>query len=76
MNHELDARYLLCPFPVIRTQDKVNALAVGDELSVISTDPGAKEDIPTWCRMYGHEVLAIIEENNEIIIRIKIQSSE
>jgi len=46
--YELDARRMLCPMPVIKTQNKVKELAVGDILSVICTDPGALSDIPAW----------------------------
>ena len=50
MNREiLNARRLLCPLPVIRTQDKVKQLKAGDQLEVICTDPGVMQDIPTWC---------------------------
>ena len=44
--HELDCRRLLCPMPVIRTQERVAALAAGDTLVVHCSDPGALHDIP------------------------------
>jgi len=58
--------------PVIRTQERVAALAPGDELDVVATDPGVREDIPAWCRVHGHEVLAISEAQGEITVRIRI----
>lgn len=70
--HQLDARRLLCPLPVIRTQDAIAGLAAGDLLTVTSTDPGAKMDIPSWCRINGHEVIEITEQDYEIIITIKV----
>ena len=73
MSHKrIDARRLLCPLPVIRAQDAVAKLHVGDLLTVTSTDPGAKMDIPSWSRINGHEVVEIIEKDNEIIITIKV----
>lgn len=73
MNHEiLDARRLLCPMPVIRAQNKIETLQAGDTVSVICTDPGAKNDIPAWCRINGHKVLDITTDNNEIIITIEV----
>lgn len=71
----LDARYLLCPLPVIRTQDAVVKLQPGDELSVLCTDPGVVYDIPAWCRVHGHEVLAIDEKREEIRIDIRVGDS-
>ncbi|MDH5300137.1 MAG: sulfurtransferase TusA family protein [Gammaproteobacteria bacterium] len=70
--HNLDARRLLCPMPVIRTQNKVKQLAPGDILEVFCTDPGVKADIPAWCRINGHHVLGIREENGDIIVRIQV----
>ncbi|HSH41325.1 MAG TPA: sulfurtransferase TusA family protein [Arenicellales bacterium] len=68
----LDARNLICPMPVIRTQEHIRELAAGDELEVVATDPGVLHDIPAWCRVHGHEVLAVSEEGAEIRIRIRV----
>ena len=70
--HLLDARRLLCPLPVIRTQDKVKQLQQGDELEVTSTDPGVMQDIPAWCRINGHQVLETRQQNNDYIIRLQV----
>ena len=70
--NELDARRMLCPMPVIRTQEKVEKLQVGDTLTVLCTDPGAIHDIPAWCRVNGHEVLGIQQEDEEISIRLRV----
>ncbi len=69
---ELDARRMLCPMPVIKTQNRVKELAVGDILDVICTDPGALSDIPAWARINGHEVIGHREQDNEIIITVKV----
>ena len=68
----LDARRMLCPMPVIRTQAKVQQLCAGDTLAVVCTDPGVKYDIPAWCRVNGHEVLDITERDDEITISIRV----
>lgn len=75
MKYELDARRLLCPMPVIRTQNKVEELQVGDTLEVVATDPGVLNDIPAWCRINGHKVLETREENGDIIVLIEIGAS-
>ena len=72
MSHTLDARRLLCPLPVIRTQDKAATLAPGEELEITATDPGVLSDIPAWCRINGHEVLATQRRDDEIVIRIRV----
>lgn len=68
----LDARHLICPMPVIRTQEYVKQLVAGEELEVVATDPGALHDIPAWCRVHGHEILHAGERNSEYVIRIRV----
>jgi len=53
----LDVRGLLCPLPVIRTQDRIRQLSPGTLLEVTATDPGTMEDIPAWCRVHGHDMV-------------------
>ena len=73
----LDARGLLCPLPVIRTQDKVRRMPVGATLEVVATDAGTLQDIPAWCRVHGHELVASETVENEsgggLIYRFRIQ---
>ena len=74
--YELDARNLLCPLPVIRTQDAVNRLQAGDRLRVHCTDPGALHDIPTWCRINGHNVCDIVHQGREITITVQVTAGD
>ena len=70
--YQLDARNLLCPMPVIRTQNRIQELAPDDVLEVTCTDPGAVNDVPAWCRINGHTVLAIDERDREIVITVQV----
>ncbi len=72
MKYELDAKRLLCPMPVIRTQDKIKTLNTGDVLEVVCTDPGALNDVPAWCRINGHKVLETKTVDDEVIILIEV----
>ena len=74
--HTLSTRRLLCPMPVIRTQDKIKTLQAGDELEVISTDPGALNDVPTWCRINGHAILETKTLDNEYVIMIRVGTTD
>jgi tRNA 2-thiouridine synthesizing protein A len=71
-HYTLDARRLMCPMPVIRTQDRIAELQRGDTLEVFCTDPGALNDIPAWCRINGHEVIETKEEKGEVIITVRV----
>lgn len=71
-HYSLDAKRMMCPLPVIRTQDRVATLEEGDTLEVISTDPGALNDIPAWCRINGHEVVDAREEDDQVIVTVRV----
>ena len=58
---EVDARGLRCPLPVIRLAEAAKDAAAGDLIIVLATDPGARHDIPAWCRMRNHELLEMTE---------------
>jgi len=72
--YELDARRMLCPMPVIKTQNRVKELAVGDILDVVCTDPGALSDIPAWARINDHEIVETGENDGEIIITVRVKN--
>lgn len=69
--HELDARHLLCPMPVIRTQNAMKTLQPGDVLVITATDPGVLQDIPAWCRINGHTVLSVRREESLVTVEIR-----
>lgn len=53
----LDASGLNCPEPVMMLHNKVRALAGGELLKVIATDPSTQRDIPKFCIFLGHELV-------------------
>ncbi len=71
----VDARRLLCPMPVIRTQAAAEGLVKGSEIEILATDPGVLHDIPAWCRVHGHEVVHTERSGREIRLIIRIGSS-
>jgi len=70
--YEIDTRRLLCPMPVIRTQDAIASCSSGDIVHVFGTDPGIKQDIPAWCRINGHQVIRVDDHGDEIEITIEV----
>lgn len=71
--HQLNTRRLLCPLPVIRTQEKIKELHPGDILEVTCTDPGALHDIPAWCRVHGHTIIETQQDDLDIVITIRVE---
>ena len=70
----LDVRNMLCPMPVIRTGERVAKLNPGDTLTILATDPGTLHDVPAWCRVHGHTLLAITQEGREITVQIQVEA--
>ena len=69
----LDTRGLICPLPVIRTQDRIKTLAAGTVLDVVASAPGAMHDIPAWCRIHGHEIVEMHRQERDIHIRVRVR---
>ncbi len=74
--HTLDMRMKLCPIPVIKTQQAVKTMQPGDIVDVICTDPGAEHDIPAWSRLFGHQVISIDHQEDDIIISVKVGTED
>ncbi|MBA3535984.1 MAG: sulfurtransferase TusA family protein [Tatlockia sp.] len=72
IHYELDARRLLCPMPVIKTQNMAKKLEHGDRLTVIATDPGAQNDLPCWCRINGHQLIENKKINGEFHFTLQV----
>lgn len=72
----LDARGLLCPIPVIRTQDRIRDLNHEDTLLVLATDPGVEADIPAWCRIHGHDVVSMQQVGHEFHIKVRVRKTD
>ncbi|MBF0096841.1 MAG: sulfurtransferase TusA family protein [Magnetococcales bacterium] len=56
-DHTLDARRLLCPMPILRTEQALRPLPTGAILAILASDPGIEQDLPAWCRINGHTLL-------------------
>jgi len=55
---ELDCSGLLCPLPVYQAGLALADLQPGDRLRLITTDPGALEDIPAMARQRGDTLIS------------------
>ena len=71
-DHQLDARGLYCPEPVMLLHNKVRDLSSGDALQVLATDPSTQRDIPKFCAFLGHELLQQAQVDDEFHYLIRI----
>ncbi len=46
-----------CPLPVITLARRLPEVPVGAVLRLVADDPAARNDIPAWCRLRGHDYL-------------------
>ena len=56
-DHELDARGLTCPLPVMRAAKIMLTIAVGQTLRVLATDPATVPDFDAYVRGSGNTLL-------------------
>jgi TusA-related sulfurtransferase len=54
---QLDVRGAKCPIPIVKAKKQIDVMAPGEELEVISTDPGSVPDFQGWARTAKHAVL-------------------
>ena len=53
-----DAGELGCGELVLELRFRLSALHEGELFQLIALDPGAPADIPAWCRLTGHTLVA------------------
>ena len=68
---KLDVRGMFCPSPALQTTVELSKMQVGEILTVLADDPAAEDDISSWARRLGHEVVKMEKNGNEIRFEIK-----
>jgi tRNA 2-thiouridine synthesizing protein A len=68
---DLDARGLLCPLPVLKARKRLAALASGQVLRMLATDPAAVIDVPHFCAEAGHDLLGAVSEGEAVAYFIR-----
>ena len=67
----LDTSGLLCPLPVYKAGVVLNRLGDGDTLLLITTDPGALEDVPAMARQRGDTLLSLEKDDNKQVFLLR-----
>jgi tRNA 2-thiouridine synthesizing protein A len=67
----LDCIGLYCPMPVMRTNEEMDKLAVGETLEVLADDSAAEEDLKAWAKRTGHKLIKIEKTSEGIRFVIK-----
>ncbi|MCK4914780.1 MAG: sulfurtransferase TusA family protein [Candidatus Eisenbacteria sp.] len=58
----LDMTGYFCPEPVIRVNEAIGDVGVGEVLELLADDPSSKPDIQSWTKRTGHELISIEED--------------
>ena len=58
----LDMTGYFCPEPVIRVNEAIGDVEVGEVLELLADDPSSKPDIQSWTKRTGHELISIEED--------------
>ncbi len=72
----LDCAGLLCPLPVYKAAIVLNRLSQGEVLELITTDPGALEDIPAMAKQRGDKLIEATQEPGRQIFLIEKGATE
>ena len=70
-NHELDARGLNCPLPILRAKKAINGMTAGQVLRVLATDPGSVKDFDAFCKQTGNELVSSEQNGVDYVFRIR-----
>ncbi len=67
----LDVRGECCPYPLLLTKKKVEALKSGEILEITADDPVAPQNIDSWAKKSGNKLLSVKQEGNKFIILVQ-----
>lgn len=68
---EVDASGLQCPLPLLRLKKALVAMAGGEVVKVIATDPAAFLDFGVFTEQAGHQIVEFIKNPDSQIFYIK-----
>ncbi|MCU4164604.1 FAD-dependent oxidoreductase [Carboxylicivirga caseinilyticus] len=68
---EVDACGLQCPGPIMKLKTEMDKLPTEGQLMIKASDPGFYNDVASWCKVTGNELLTREKENGEITAIIR-----
>ncbi|OHD69967.1 MAG: response regulator SirA [Spirochaetes bacterium RBG_16_49_21] len=67
----MDLKGLACPLPVIKVNQQIKKMQVGQILVAETTDPGAHADFPAWAKSTGNEIVNTEKKETSTMFYIK-----
>lgn len=69
----LDCRGLSCPMPILKAKKAMAKMKSGQVLEILSTDPGTRNDFPSFAKRAGHQYLGEKDEDGFTRYYLKIK---
>ncbi len=66
-----DIVYMMCPMHLLKLDEMIKEIEVGQVLEILTDYDGALEDIPGWCAKTGNEFIGIEESEDYYKFYIK-----
>jgi len=67
----LDTRGLSCPMPILETKKAIAHMTEGQVLTVLTSDPGFRTDMTSFCQVTGNELLIARGSDNSFEFTIR-----
>ena len=59
---ELNCEGLNCPLPILKTKKAIDGMSTGQLLKMSATDPGSVNDMDSWSKRTGNELVSHDED--------------
>lgn len=63
----VDATSRPCPYPILQAARHAKNLPAGSPFFLLASDPASLSDVPAWCRMAGHSLIASAQVSDELL---------
>lgn len=73
---KINACGLQCPGPIIKLKEGIDNIKSGETLQIEATDPGFINDLKSWCRVTGNELLKLDKSGTSCIAFVKKTAGE
>jgi tRNA 2-thiouridine synthesizing protein A len=70
-SENLDTRGRRCAMLSMMVAEKIEPMAPGNVLEVLTDDPGAPHEMPSWCQRTGHELVSLVQDGGDYRVRIR-----
>ncbi len=64
VSSELNCEGLNCPLPILKTKKAIDSLNSGEILKMTATDHGSDNDMASWAKRTGHELVSHTEASS------------